>query len=102
MPSMESLCICSRKHDASCAHGVPALNSVGDACVNQRCDMRLYVSMAAAASPVWMPHATRMSMCCGRSHTLPSSFSRYACCHGKNQAKPQHNKTDLERLEAEV
>jgi hypothetical protein len=33
MPSMESSLACSRKHDDSCGRGVPALNSVGVACV---------------------------------------------------------------------
>ncbi len=40
MPSMESPLVQTRKHDESCGRGVPALNSVGDAWVNQRSDRR--------------------------------------------------------------
>jgi hypothetical protein len=35
MPSIESDCMATRKHELSCGRGVPALNMVGDACVNQ-------------------------------------------------------------------
>ena len=67
----------TRKHDDSWGRGVPALNRVGLACVNQRWLMRWYVSMAASMSSLWMPTATRMSMCCGRSTTRPFTRSRY-------------------------
>jgi hypothetical protein len=66
-----------RKHEDICGVGVPALNIVGDACVNHLSAIRLYVSMAASMSVLWMPRATRMSMCCGRSTTLPFILSRY-------------------------
>ena len=48
---------------------VPALNMVGEACVNHFSLMRLYVSMAESMSRRWMPSATRISICCGRSTT---------------------------------
>jgi len=35
-----------KKHDDNCGRGVPALNNVGEACVNIFSDIRLYVSMA--------------------------------------------------------
>ena len=53
----------SKKHDDSCGRGVPALKSVGVACVKKRWLMRLYVSIAAAMSALWMPIATRMNIC---------------------------------------
>lgn len=37
----------TRKQEESCGRGVPALNSVGEAWVNHRCDSRWYVSTAA-------------------------------------------------------
>jgi len=77
MPPMESAFIVSRKHDDICGRGVPALKSVGVACVNTRRDMSSYVSTAASTSSLWMPTATRMSMCCGRSAILSSVLSRY-------------------------
>ena len=43
MPSIESSLIVSRKQLDSCGRIVPALNSVGDACVNHFSDSRLYV-----------------------------------------------------------
>ena len=46
-PSMESFFMQTRKQEDSCGRGVPALNSVGEACVNHRCDSRWYVSTAA-------------------------------------------------------
>ena len=48
MPSMESSFIASRKQDESWGRGVPALKSVGVACVKYFCDMSSYVSMAAS------------------------------------------------------
>ena len=77
MPSIESSIMESRKHDDICGVGVPALNIVGDAWVNHFSAIRLYVSIAASMSRLWMPSATRMSMCCGRSTTLPCILSRY-------------------------
>ncbi len=77
MPSMLSARMSTRKHDDSCGCGVPALKSVGDACVKNLLDMRLYVSSARSTSSSWMPTATRMSMCCGRSAILPFRRSRY-------------------------
>ena len=76
-PSIESSFIERRKHDDICGCGVPALNIVGVAWVNQRCDMSSYVSTAASRSRLWMPIATRISICCGRSATLPCIRSRY-------------------------
>ena len=75
----------SRKQDDICGFGVPALNMVGEACVNHRSDMRLYVSSTAPKSPTLpscmplpcTPHATRMIICCGRSTILPASLVRY-------------------------
>ena len=93
MPSMLSADMVSRKQLLSWLRGVPELKSVGDACVNQPSDMRSYVcihtsdnetlmisrrtSMAASMLLEWMPMATRMNMCWGRSCTTPFSFSRY-------------------------
>jgi hypothetical protein len=37
----------TRKQEESWGRGVPALKSVGEAWVNQRCDSRWYVSTAA-------------------------------------------------------
>eukprot|EP00955_Chlamydomonas_euryale_P118130 366520-Chlamydomonas_euryale.AAC.6 len=76
MPSMESSFMRSRKHDDSCGRGVPELNSVGLACVNQRSLIRWYVLIAASTSSWWMPMDTRISMCCGRSTTRPLMRSR--------------------------
>ena len=76
MPSMLSSFIATRKQLLSCGRGVPALKSVGDACVNQRSDMSLYVSHAASMSVLWMPIATRMSMCCGLSTMMSLRRSR--------------------------
>jgi hypothetical protein len=56
--------------------GAPALNSVGDACVNHRSLIRWYVLMALSMSFMWMPTDTRMSMCCGRSTIAPLTRSR--------------------------
>ena len=39
MPSMESSFMANRKHDDSWGRGVPALKSVGVACVNIFCDI---------------------------------------------------------------
>jgi hypothetical protein len=77
MPSIESSFIVSRKHDDSCGRGVPALKSVGEACVKYFSDRKLYVSIAASMSVPWMPTDTRISMCCGRSATLPLILRRY-------------------------
>lgn len=66
----------SKKHDDICGLGVPALNSVGVACVNSRWDMRSYVSMTLSMLSLWMPTDTRMIMCCGLSTTLPSALRR--------------------------
>ena len=52
-----------RKHDDICGLGVPALNMVGEACVNHLSDMSVYVSIAASMSLRWMPSATRINMC---------------------------------------
>merc|ERR1740129_841548 len=71
IPSILSAFIVSKKHDDICGLGKPALKRVGVAWVNFRCDIKLYVSIAAATSPEWMPQATRINMCCGRSTTLP-------------------------------
>ena len=76
MPSIESPFIMTRKQDDSWGRGVPALNSVGDACVNHRSDSRWYVSTARSMSPLWMPTDTRISMCWGRSTTRPLTRSR--------------------------
>ena len=65
-----------RKHEAICGRGVPALNSVGVACVNLRRDIMSYVSIASLMSQPWMPSATRSHMCCGRSTILPEIFMR--------------------------
>ena len=43
LTSMLSSVICSKKQLESCGRLVPALNSVGEACVNHRSDIRLYV-----------------------------------------------------------
>ena len=72
MPSMLSSFIASKKHDDSCGLGVPALNKVGVACVKYFWDMSSYVSIAASTSLPWMPIATRMIMCWGRSAISPS------------------------------
>lgn len=66
-----------RKQEDSCGRGVPALNSVGEAWVNQRSERRWYVWMADTRSSLWMPTATLMSMCWGRSTTEPFTRSRY-------------------------
>ena len=50
MPSMLSSLTLSRKQLESCGRGVPALNSVGDAWVKSRCDMRSYDSTALSMS----------------------------------------------------
>ena len=63
MPSMESSTMERRKHDDICGLGVPALNMVGEACVNHLSDMSVYVSIAASMSLRWMPSATRINMC---------------------------------------
>ena len=76
MPSMESSLIVRRKQEESCGRGVAALNMVGEACVKSFSDIMLYVSMASSMSSPWMPTATRISMCCGRSTTFPSILSR--------------------------
>jgi len=76
MPSIESPLAHTRKHEDSCGRGVPALKRVGEAWVNQRSLSSVYVLTAASASPVWMPHATRISMCCGRSITRPPTRKR--------------------------
>ena len=44
-----------RKQEDICGRGVPALNSVGLACVNQRSLSSWYVWMAASRSSWWMP-----------------------------------------------
>ena len=44
-----------RKQDDICGRGVPALNSVGLACVNQRSLSIWYVWMALSRSSWWMP-----------------------------------------------
>ena len=44
-----------RKQEDSCGRGVPALKSVGLACVNQRSLSRWYVWIALARSSLWMP-----------------------------------------------
>ena len=67
----------NRKQLDICGLHVPALNNVGEACVNHFSDIKRYVSQAALISFWWMPIATRISMCWGRSATLPSIFSRY-------------------------
>ena len=53
----------------------PSLMTTG--VVNQRSLMRLYVSIAAVISSLWIPTATRMIMCCGRSAIFPFIFRRY-------------------------
>mgnify|MGYP001806821524 CR=1 FL=1 len=50
MPSMESSRMASRKQLLSWGRGVPPLNSVGEAWVNQRSDMAWYVVMADSMS----------------------------------------------------
>ena len=67
----------NRKQLDICGLHVPALNNVGEACVNHFSDIKRYVSQAALISFWWMPIATRISMCWGRSATFPSIFSRY-------------------------
>ena len=73
---MLSSFIVRRKQEESCGRGVPALKSVGEACVNQRSESMWYVSIAASMSCLWIPTDTRMSMCWGRSATFPSRRSR--------------------------
>ena len=65
-----------RKQDESCGRGVPELKSVGDACVIHRSESMWYVSSALSTS-LWIPMATRMRRCWGRSTIFPSRRSRY-------------------------
>jgi hypothetical protein len=46
MSSQRYTFMCTKKHDDICGCGVPALNSVGLACVKNFWDIRLYVSIA--------------------------------------------------------
>jgi hypothetical protein len=50
MPSMLSPFMARRKQDDSWGHGVPALKSVGVACVNAFCDIISYALSAPARS----------------------------------------------------
>ena len=77
MPEMLSSFMVSKKQLDIWGLGVPALNKVGVACVNQPSLIMLYVSMALSMSSLWMPTATRMSMCCGRSAISPLILSKY-------------------------
>jgi hypothetical protein len=45
IPSMESSMLGNKKHEDNCGLQVPALKRVGDACVNHRSDIKLYVYM---------------------------------------------------------
>ena len=74
MPSMLSSNMRSRKQLLSCGVGVPALYSVGEACVIILADSMRYVSIARSRSSSWMPSATRINMCCGRSTVTPSEL----------------------------
>jgi hypothetical protein len=57
---MESFFMQTRKQEESWGRGVPALNSVGEAWVNQRWDSRWYVSTAAGqAGPEGRGRASR-------------------------------------------
>src|SRR4030081_3302100 len=61
IPSMLSSFMVNKKHDDICGFGVPALKSVGVACVNQRSLIKLYVLMALSISSFWMPMDTRIN-----------------------------------------
>ena len=63
MPLMLSSCVVNRKQLDIWGFGVPELNKVGVAWVNQPSLSPLYVSTTASRSSLWMPMATRMSMC---------------------------------------
>lgn len=67
MPSMLSSLTLSRKQLESCGRGVAALNSVGEACVKRRCDMRSYDSIVLSMS-AW-EHETKSGK---ESETVPS------------------------------
>ena len=56
---------------------MPALNRVGVAWVNQPSLIMLYVSITLSMSSLWMPTATRINICWGRSAIWPSIFKRY-------------------------
>src|SRR4051812_1152643 len=77
IPSMLSSFMVNKKHDDICGFGVPALNKVGVACVNQRSLIRWYVLIALSTSSLWIPTDTRINRCCGRSAILPFILSRY-------------------------
>jgi hypothetical protein len=74
---MLSLFMQMRKQEDSCGLGVPALKRVGEACVNQRSLSRWYVLIALSMSVLCIPTDTRMSMCWGRSTTVPFTLSKY-------------------------
>lgn len=70
---------------------VPALKSVGEAWVNHFSDSRLYVSMAASMSVLWIPTDTRINMCWGRSAT-EHGISKQASVTKNNRGDPQQTK----------
>ena len=76
MPSIESSIIDSRKQELIWGKGVPALKSVGVACVNHFWLSSWYVSRTRAMSLPWMPTDTRINICCGLSASLPLTLSR--------------------------
>ena len=53
----------------SCGRLVPALKRVGEAWVNHFSERRLYVSIAASISSLWIPTDTLINICCGLSAT---------------------------------
>jgi len=64
----------SKKHEAPCWFFVPALKSVGVACVAYPRLIASYVSTTRFQfSAPWIPTATRSHMCCGRSTISPSA-----------------------------
>ena len=77
MPLILSDFVVNRKQDDICGFGVPELNKVGVACVNQPSDIKLYVFIAAGMSFLCIPIETRISICCGLSAIFPFNFIRY-------------------------
>ena len=56
---------------------MPALNSVGVACVKYFCDMRSYVARTLHKSDPCIPTDTRSHMYCGRSTVAPFVRIKY-------------------------
>jgi hypothetical protein len=63
IPSIESSFIVNKKHELIYGFGVPELNKVGVAWVNQHSDIRSYVSKADSRSSRWIPREHLISMC---------------------------------------